>query len=87
MSNKPVTNTHTVDREYTHIRSFSASESCTTVLFNIRDHIPPTPQFFWYGSIGDVVVQFHGVEDLGRYHFWRWKVFWTAGNKGFSPRG
>ena len=79
-------NTHVVNRECTYIRSFSASEPCTTILFNICNHIPPTPQFFWYSSIGDIVVQLHGVENLGRYHFRRRKVFWATGNEGFSPR-
>ena len=79
--------THKSSIGCTHIPPFSASESCTTVLLDIRDHISPTSQFLWDGGVGNVFVQLHGVKNLGRYHVWRWEVFWAVGNEGFGPGG
>ena len=78
---------HIVDWECTHVCSFSASEPCTAILLDIRDHISPTPQFLWHSGIGNVVVQLHGVENLRRYHIWRREVFRATGNESFGPRG
>jgi hypothetical protein len=80
-------NVHDDNREYTRIRFLTAPEPCTAILFDVSDHIPPTPQLLWYGGVGNVLVQLHCTENLGRYHFWRRKVFWTVGNESLGPRG